>query len=93
MLIHRSAALLLLLLLHVHRFVETGLKQVGKDFNAVARIVGSSKTVADTVEFYYNWKHKDPAYKKWAKERKLVSTMMYSMRKTVQNACIHVQQC
>jgi hypothetical protein len=75
--------LLLLLLLRANRFVEAGLKHVGKDFNAVSRIVGSSKTVADTVEFYYNWKYKDPAYADWVKARKLVSIhitrVQYSM--------------
>jgi hypothetical protein len=68
--------LLLLLLLRANRFVEAGLKHVGKDFNAVSRIVGSSKTVADTVEFYYNWKYKDAAYAEWVKARKLVSTLL-----------------
>jgi hypothetical protein len=55
------------------RFVEEGLYEEGKNFSTVARIVGDSKTVHDTVEFYYNWKYRSPAYLQWVRRRGQVS--------------------
>jgi hypothetical protein len=56
----------------MYRFVQEGLLVVGKDFRAIATMLGY-KTKADVVEFYYNWKHQDESYKQWVEHHKLVS--------------------
>jgi hypothetical protein len=62
---------------HACRFVEQGLLQFGKKFNALAAVMGEPAIkVCDCVEFYYNWKHQPETavqYAKWQEHRRLVS--------------------
>jgi hypothetical protein len=62
------------LLDNTYRFVEAGLLQFGKKFNAVAAVMADPRiTVKDCIEFYYNWKHQDKEpYAKWQEHRQLV---------------------
>jgi hypothetical protein len=63
------------------RFVEQGLLQFGKKFNALAAVMAEpSIRVCDCVEFYYNWKHQPETaeqYAKWQEHRRLVSRVRF----------------